>query len=521
MKLLMSYPVWRELYDLAPSAATTAALARRGDTRATVTFEVSKSELDAIRDLSSQLSPTLRKQFQSDLRRSNMKRNPHRRRSPYPPGVPIPVGKVYAQDYVDRLPPDDDDVEPSPPRKRKRSNPQTGMTAKGRRMYEHVKEAGSAYAPSAVVYAAAKRRPGTGLVTAEWAREHAYPKPNPGMRPNGMKPRRKRKEYEWPTEPIPERIGVLIRHPSGAAVTLDGDLYEFRDEDRVVVWKGKADDIRIHDLVDAGIPTEAAYDMADEVQRDAARRSGKRKPPKLGRASEVQYIGSPAQVGSRRIVSRRPPKAPRISRYDIDFSDMSDDFLQEVVDARLPDWEWAQAVLEGRQKPRGRLNPAPDAEVKAAIKSYEGFHLRDHRQVKKFGNNGAKVPATLKFAGPCKWVTYRSDKWDDGTHDYVHDIDSFPNVKCAVPDSMAPEGCPDIKVPARVQDAEVVAAIGLKALGFAIVDADGEEWEAKLGGKARWYWSPSAKALYCIDGTKLQCVIWGGKLNVEPRGIVG
>ena len=59
-----------------------------------------------------------------------------------------------------------------------KSNPQTGMTAKGKRMYESVKASGSAYAPSAVVYGAAKRG-AKGLVTSQWAKEHGYPKPNP------------------------------------------------------------------------------------------------------------------------------------------------------------------------------------------------------------------------------------------------------------------------------------------------------------------------------------------------------
>jgi hypothetical protein len=54
-----------------------------------------------------------------------------------------------------------------------------GMTAKGQRMEEDIAAQGSAYAPSAVVYAAAKRQPGTGLVTKKWAKSHGYPKPNP------------------------------------------------------------------------------------------------------------------------------------------------------------------------------------------------------------------------------------------------------------------------------------------------------------------------------------------------------
>ena len=59
-----------------------------------------------------------------------------------------------------------------------RRNPQTGMTSKGRRMYEHVKKSGSSYAPSAVVYGAAKKHRGTGLVTKSWAKKHGYPIPN-------------------------------------------------------------------------------------------------------------------------------------------------------------------------------------------------------------------------------------------------------------------------------------------------------------------------------------------------------
>lgn len=71
-----------------------------------------------------------------------------------------------------------------------RDNPTTGLTAKGKRMYSAVKEAGTARAPSAVVYGAAAK--GTkGLVTKEFAREHGYPAPNkrvPGWTPPRGKP---------------------------------------------------------------------------------------------------------------------------------------------------------------------------------------------------------------------------------------------------------------------------------------------------------------------------------------------
>jgi len=59
-------------------------------------------------------------------------------------------------------------------------NPTAGMTAKGKRMERHIAESGSARAPSAVVYARAKEKEGTGLVKKKWAKEHGYPRPNGG-----------------------------------------------------------------------------------------------------------------------------------------------------------------------------------------------------------------------------------------------------------------------------------------------------------------------------------------------------
>jgi hypothetical protein len=76
------------------------------------------------------------------------------------------------------------------------SNPPPGLTAKGKRMYRHVKGSGSAAAPSAVVYAAAERG-GKGLVTKKWAKAHGYPKPN---------------KSDISPDPLPLKVEKRMRH---------------------------------------------------------------------------------------------------------------------------------------------------------------------------------------------------------------------------------------------------------------------------------------------------------------------
>lgn len=172
---------------------------------------------------------------------------------------------------------------------------------------------------------------------------------------------------------------------------------------------------------------------------------------------------------------------------------------------------------ERRQRQRQRKNPADPPQLRSAVKTFEGFHQYDHKDVGQFKRE-IIVPERMSYAGPCLWVTYKSDKWGEGTHDYVHKIESYPKVKCCIVEDTGKT----IKVPARVRDATTLSLIGLRALGFAFEDGKDGETEAKLPRSAEWFWSPSAKALYCIENrSTLAAVIWGGKLDVEPRGIVG
>jgi hypothetical protein len=163
-----------------------------------------------------------------------------------------------------------------------------------------------------------------------------------------------------------------------------------------------------------------------------------------------------------------------------------------------------------------RGNPAPPPGAPQATKTFESFNDYPSKGTFKFDRE-IVVPERMPVAGPCKWVTYKSDKWGDGTHDYIHKITSYPRVKCALVGGDFPERT----IPAKIRSAKTLSQIGLRALGFAY-DQDGEEVEAKVPRGTEWFWSQSGRALYLIHNKrKLVAVIWGGKLNVEPRGIVG
>jgi hypothetical protein len=172
----------------------------------------------------------------------------------------------------------------------------------------------------------------------------------------------------------------------------------------------------------------------------------------------------------------------------------------------------APSFAKSRNNPCGTRPPG----VSQATKTFENFNEYPSKGASKFARE-IIVPERMPSPGPCRWLTYRSNKWNDGTHDYIHTIASYPRVKCA----MAGENYPTIKIPAKVREATTLTQIGLRALGFAF-EYDDDEYEAKVPAGTEWFWSQTARALYLIQNKrKLVAVIWGGNLNVEPRGIVG
>lgn len=197
------------------------------------------------------------------------------------------------------------------------------------------------------------------------------------------------------------------------------------------------------------------------------------------------------------------------SIYDIADADVGDEAAFFLVEA-------AQNADRGiKNNPGHRIGTRPPG-VSQATKTFEDFNEYPSKGATKFARE-IVVPERMPSPGPCRWLTYRSNKWNDGTHDYIHTITSYPRVKCA----MAGEKYPTIKIPIKIREANTLTQIGLRALGFAF-EYDDHEYEAKVPAGTEWFWSQTARALYLIQNKrKLVALIWGGTLNVEARGIVG
>ena len=159
---------------------------------------------------------------------------------------------------------------------------------------------------------------------------------------------------------------------------------------------------------------------------------------------------------------------------------------------------------------------------KKASHLYEAFHRYKPRKIGAF-NPSFVVPPHVFKQGKAIDVLYRSSKVDPETLkkprkpvDYIHEHD--PGVF-----TYLPEGEGDrIETPSWIRDIDALVLLG-KCLGFKFKDPDGKV----VGAEGReplpeLYTTENGKALFVIQGKhQLIAIIWGGGLNVEPRGIVG
>ena len=157
--------------------------------------------------------------------------------------------------------------------------------------------------------------------------------------------------------------------------------------------------------------------------------------------------------------------------------------------------------------------------TRKAEKLFADFHKYDAKKIGEF-HSSFEIPDAATLAGPALFVLYRSAKCDPLTYakpskpiDYIHE--PKPGVKvCVIEDE------PDTIVPKYIHSVGTLTLLG-KCLGFAYLDEDGEEIEAKCTS-CELYSIPSGKALLIVEKKKkVLALIWGGKLDVEPRGIVG
>jgi hypothetical protein len=154
---------------------------------------------------------------------------------------------------------------------------------------------------------------------------------------------------------------------------------------------------------------------------------------------------------------------------------------------------------------------------RAATRLFTGFHDYDPRDVGKL-NASLIIPEAVFYAGPCTYVTYRSNKWNDGTHDYIHKIESYPRVSLGFVDEDTGR---TRRVPSRISNNATLVQIQTRAIGFGYRKLDGEEQHAEVSG-CQWFWHPVGKALLLIrNKRKLVAIAWGGKLDFKPQGLVG
>lgn len=157
---------------------------------------------------------------------------------------------------------------------------------------------------------------------------------------------------------------------------------------------------------------------------------------------------------------------------------------------------------------------------------YEGFHKYGPKKRTR-APASFRIPKSVKLKGKGVHVLYRSRKFNpityanEGAHNYIHDHKAGVNVYFC-------DGSGK-KVPSAVARAEELVYLG-KCLGFAYKDAKGKLVEYECDPRSvEWYAVPNPTQL-CPEGhallvvekkQKVVAMIWGGKLRVEPRGIVG
>jgi hypothetical protein len=162
------------------------------------------------------------------------------------------------------------------------------------------------------------------------------------------------------------------------------------------------------------------------------------------------------------------------------------------------------------------------SEVDRAIAIYEGFHRFTPRKIGEF-HPSFKIPSRVNKQGVSVDVLYRSDKTDPETLRkprkpivYIHEHDSKGVY------TYLPRGPGElVETPHWIRDAQALSMLGY-CLGFKF-KRDGKLVEAK-GKKPlpELYCTANGKALIVVqDKRDVLALVWGGKLDVEPRGIVG
>jgi hypothetical protein len=219
-------------------------------------------------------------------------------------------------------------------------------------------------------------------------------------------------------------------------------------------------------------------------------------------------------------IDNRDRKKPAVRAWMVYFDDPTDRpdlwLLEEIRPAKPNERE------PGAETKFLRRNPAELAPGRRALKMYTDFHQLEPKKIGAFGSSFA-IPSEVVLAGPAKNVLYRSGKRDPATLkkpprplDYIHEHDDGVKVyRTDLRDGSVR------RVPDFITGVGELVLLG-QCLGFAYLDHDGEEIEAQVRTPyPELYTIPSGRALLVVqDKRRVLALIWGGRLGVEPRGIV-
>lgn len=174
---------------------------------------------------------------------------------------------------------------------------------------------------------------------------------------------------------------------------------------------------------------------------------------------------------------------------------------------------------------RRRRNPtkAMPRDLEKAVKLYTDFHRFEPKDINAFGEY-FMIPHEGVMVGPALMVLYTSDKVDpyslvppDKPEHYYHEHKD--GVKVVRFDAHEDEG-PIKKVPKRIYNVGSLTRLG-DCDGYFYLNKDDDEVFAECTRNVELYATPDGKALLVIEKKcHVTAAIWGGKLNVEPRGIV-
>jgi len=154
---------------------------------------------------------------------------------------------------------------------------------------------------------------------------------------------------------------------------------------------------------------------------------------------------------------------------------------------------------------------------------YRKFWKLDPRRVGEF-ERGFKIPRRARLAGEAVHVMYRSGKCDPLTHvkpdkpiDYIHEHEKGVRVYRCDSENVGPM----VSVPNFITSASELVLLG-QSLGFCYRDDTDTEIEAvPRRPYPELYAIPSGRALLVVqDKAEVVALIWGGRLDVEGRGIV-